>query len=514
VSSYLPYRPSMSHFSPTPHPRALRCSLAGLALAALTGLSSGCAETDAWLWDPSKVGRWEYTPTKVPILSRISSIEGEDDGAVQYTEPTNADLIPEIVPYRIGAGDVLEILVYDLFIEDRPEGYSRIVDQNGFIEIPQLGQIDLNRKTIEEAKAIFMDRMKDLTNNPIVDISVVQRSQLRFHVLGSVREAGTYFIPTPSFKLLDAIASAQGASEEPDFLYVIRQIPLTEAAAGGVRQIPTQAEPEKRPDVQDVIEGIFNDMDDRKPEGQPAVFSRQAQPERPPIDLPDSGARPGAQPGAMPQPTSQPGGPQPAVPMPSETPAGDSTWVFLNGEWVMVPKQRGAAASGSAGTSEPVITTQRVIRIPMKALLSGDARYNIIIRADDVIRVPTPPDTFIYMTGEVARPGSYSLANRLTLTRAIDAAGGLSAIAIPERVDLVRQVGTDYQAIVRVNLRAINEGTQPDFYLKTNDRINVGTNFWATPLAIIRNGFRTTYGFGFLLDRNFSDEVFGDGNQR
>jgi hypothetical protein len=45
--------------------------------------------------------------------------------------------------------------------------------------------------------------------------------------------------------------------------------------------------------------------------------------------------------------------------------------------------------------------------------------------------------------------------------------------------------------------------------MKPDDHIIVGTNFWATPLAIIRSGFRATYGFGFLLDRNFGNDVFG-----
>jgi hypothetical protein len=98
---------------------------------------------------------------------------------------------------------------------------------------------------------------------------------------------------------------------------------------------------------------------------------------------------------------------------------------------------------------------------------------------------------------------------RLTLTRAITASGGLAGLAIPERVDLTRVVGEDQQATIMLDLRAIEQGTQPDVYLKPDDRINVGTNFWAYPLAVLRNGFRTSYGFGFLLDRNFGNDVFG-----
>jgi hypothetical protein len=82
-------------------------------------------------------------------------------------------------------------------------------------------------------------------------------------------------------------------------------------------------------------------------------------------------------------------------------------------------------------------------------------------------------------------------------------------VGIPERVDLTRRIGDDREATIRLNLRAIFEGTQPDVFLKPDDQVNVGTNFWAQPAAIIRNGFRMTYGFGFLLDRNFGNDVFG-----
>jgi hypothetical protein len=60
-----------------------------------------------------------------------------------------------------------------------------------------------------------------------------------------------------------------------------------------------------------------------------------------------------------------------------------------------------------------------------------------------------------------------------------------------------------------VDLAAIRNRTEPDIYMEKDDHIIIGTNFFATPLAVIRNGFRMTYGFGFLLDRNFGNDVFG-----
>jgi hypothetical protein len=76
-------------------------------------------------------------------------------------------------------------------------------------------------------------------------------------------------------------------------------------------------------------------------------------------------------------------------------------------------------------------------------------------------------------------------------------------------VDLIRKIAPDREAAIRVNLAAIRNKAEPDIVMRADDHIIIGTNFFATPLAVIRNGFRMTYGFGFLLDRNFGNDVFG-----
>ena len=152
-----------------------------------------------------------------------------------------------------------------------------------------------------------------------------------------------------------------------------------------------------------------------------------------------------------------------------------------------------------------------MIEVDYQRLAQGQDDLNIVIRPSDRINV-VPPDLGVcYVGGEVNRPGVYSLPGTggLTLSRLIDAAGGLNGVAIPERVDLVRVVGVDREAAIRVSLAAIRNRAEPDIYIKPNDHVIIGTNFFATPLAVVRNGFRATYGFGFLLDRNFGNDVFG-----
>jgi protein involved in polysaccharide export with SLBB domain len=144
-------------------------------------------------------------------------------------------------------------------------------------------------------------------------------------------------------------------------------------------------------------------------------------------------------------------------------------------------------------------------------LLRGDSSQNLVIRPGDRIYVEVPETGVVYIDGEISRRGVYNISatTELTLSRLVAAAGGLNGIAIPERVDLTRRVGTNREATIRLDLAAIRNHTQPDVLIKPDDVIIIGTSWVATPLAIIHSGFRVTYGFGFLLDRNFGSDVFG-----
>ncbi|MFO0963904.1 MAG: SLBB domain-containing protein [Phycisphaerales bacterium] len=182
----------------------------------------------------------------------------------------------------------------------------------------------------------------------------------------------------------------------------------------------------------------------------------------------------------------------------------------------------GAITGPAAAGSNPHRVTQpkdfrlpdgrktRVIVVDWPELQRGDVRQRVIIRPGDKVHVETDLGV-VYIDGEVSRPGVYNLpiVGELTLSRLVSAAGGLGQIAIPERCDLVRRIAPDREAAIRVNLAAIRNRAEPDIVMRCDDHVIIGTNFIATPLAVIRNGFRMTYGFGFLLDRNFGNDVFG-----
>jgi len=544
--------------------RASRLLMTPLLLAGAAGLS-GC-EVDDWLINPSTVGRWNHTPTAVPILEQIDVIESGTGQYADVTQVTPEDLIAEPRDYTIAPGDVARVQVLDLLPGGAPLRDDYLVDQRGFVNIPLLDPVRVMGMTAQEAQRAIADAIirADILDAPNVNVVVVGQRQATLSIFGAIPGVGRYGIPHPDYRLMDALTDAGGVSPLIPKVYVIRQVPLGDS----VRRPRPDERPATRPSrpgettqdgesLIDIIEQLT------RPEGgaapSPGVLGSSGSVGAMPIDLPDptvglsalSDARghrpsrasnqptPVAMSARQPAPMNEdpiidlvdddmapvrPRTAQPSSPEMSPTPGqpgGAAKWVFLNGEWVRViriaqspSQQLPESADPLAGTSDGLgeLVTQRVIEIPVAPLLQGVAQYNIVIRPGDVISVPPPGQGNVYVGGPgIARPGTYNLpfAGRLTLMRLVMAAGGLNSIGIPERVDLTRMIGTDRQATVRLNLKAIFEGTQPDIFIKADDMLNFGTNFWATPLAVIRNGFRMTYGFGFLLDRNFGNDVFG-----
>jgi protein involved in polysaccharide export with SLBB domain len=220
------------------------------------------------------------------------------------------------------------------------------------------------------------------------------------------------------------------------------------------------------------------------------------------------------------------------VPAWNEKPAAQTTpgaieWTFRDDKWVPVPKGttpivKPPAAAAPARPSgreklpmeaewEQAIQT-RLIRIPADKLLAGDPRYNIIIKPGDTIHVPVDIIGEFAIMGNVNRSGYIDITGRpMTLKMAIAAAGGLGPLASPKNVEVIRRIGTAREEIVMVNLDKIASGEQPDFFIKPNDLINVGTDLTARWRAVLRNAFRAVYGFGFVYDRNFADIDYGTG---
>ncbi len=496
--------------------RAFRRFLPAATLTAcltIGGIASVGCEVDSYL-DPSTTGYWEHTPTTMPILRQISAIEPDDSEFVQITDVRPEDLRPLITDYRLVPGDTLVVTIFDYPAQSVNTPFEVRVENNGLIDLLNIGKFFVLGATSDEVKRIVSDGLiaQDLIRRPQVGVNIIGRSQQQYSVIGAVRAPGPYFIPEPSYRLLDALAAAGGLIDESTAeLFVIRQVALNDeysdiGAPAGARTInPDTGETGNAPQNTDRLIDLIDELSQPADENPSIVSSSRTrarsvyQPENrePEVDLVDGS---GAQ--------EQPDGERLS---PFDTTA--SQWIFIDGRWVQIKDTPNLAGTLRERADEALeaenLVTQRIISIPADRLLQGDARYNIVVRPGDILRVPSPGSGTIYLSGQVARGGAFEYNPQLTLSRLFAAAGGLGGLAIPERVDITRMVGTDRQATIRVNYRAIANNSEPDIFLKPNDHINVGTNFWAYPLAVVRGGFRASYGFGFLLDRNFGSDVFG-----
>lgn len=462
-------------------------------LIALALLVSGC-EIDSFM-NPSVVGRWERTPVVLPILDQLDIIDEPSSKAAGLSQIMPQDLVPEIREYVIGPGDVVTASVFELMTPGQDSVQTFRVDPLGNVRLRVIGPLKMSGLTPTqlEEKIISVLERKGILKDPMVTIIVDQPRQQTYTVIGEPRASGTvvgtFAILRSDFRLLEAMALARGVSGRIKKIYVIRQVALGEAAVD-----PTfgtePAEPQDDLDFLDDPTKLF----DQALDGE---------------DGADAGASPA--PEAAPQPVDQT----------MDSASAGPQWVHVGGKWVQVDSSGSAvgpaSAAGSDGSdaSTPPVVTQRIIEVPYNKLLEGEMQYNIVIRPRDIISVPSPVIGNVFIMGAINRPGTFALPGDkdLTLKLLIAAAGGLNGLAWPERVDLVRRIGEKQEATVRLDVRAIFDGRQPDFFLKPNDMINIGQSFLSTPLAVVRNGFRTTYGFGFILDRNFGIDVFRELNE-
>ena len=78
----------------------------------------------------------------------------------------------------------------------------------------------------------------------------------------------------------------------------------------------------------------------------------------------------------------------------------------------------------------------------------------------------------VYVLGEVANPGAYSVRDGLTALNVCILAGGFSNYAALNRVKVVRQ-GKERTDVYKIDLGKVRSGKVPDLVLKPGDRIEI-----------------------------------------
>ncbi len=436
----------------------------GLAAAAL--LAGGCEVSDfldpSNVVDPSKRNQLENgkaSPVVSVILDDLDlGVTPPDEAFADARDVQAGDMAVISEDYIIGAADQLRVTINDYPVPGGQFVDAFEVSSTGSINLPDVDEVVVEGLTESEAadaiEEAFVDRQIFVDGAARINVLAFTKQNRTFTIIGNaVGRANRYVITQPNFRLLDAMAlsgAVTSAEVLTEYAYIIRRQPSDGGPAG------ERAQPRRNNGGQAVPPG---DNDQLSPRGDAG-------------DIND------------------------AEPM-------------LSDEWAPVFAQaEGTAGGGSDSFSfEPPTEPQdvEVLRVPVQELLSGQLKFNIVVRPGDTIVMNADVGGVYYVGGYAAVTGTYQLSpqNPVTLKRAIISARGLSPVAIPSRTQLIRKMG-DQDVFVRVDLKKIFSGEAPDLYVKPGDMIMVGTNFPAPFLAALRNGFRVSYGFGFLYDRNFA----------
>ena len=113
-------------------------------------------------------------------------------------------------------------------------------------------------------------------------------------------------------------------------------------------------------------------------------------------------------------------------------------------------------------------------------MINGNPELNIPILPGDVINIPVDRILHVYVDGAVRKPGEveYKNSRPLNLLQAIAAAGGLSERASQKGIVLIRNHPDGTQEILKIDLKAIRKGKEPNRVLENGDSLYVPETFF------------------------------------
>ena len=157
-----------------------------------------------------------------------------DQSSRILAEHTLAQLSQQDQDYKLGAGDVIEVNIFEWELSEKGKTVPVRVSQMGMISLPMIGDMQASGKTVWDLKKQIEQRLQEggFIRRPQVSVIIKEFHSKKIAVVGSVANPGVYVIERNVTSLLDVLSLAGGLSEQAgQMLYVIRRkAPNTEAA--------------------------------------------------------------------------------------------------------------------------------------------------------------------------------------------------------------------------------------------------------------------------------------------
>jgi polysaccharide biosynthesis/export protein len=164
----------------------------------------------------------EYTLRPEDIISvRIASLTpGEFDFVQKYEEQLG--LIRKLTQYdqsnqaggsrmRSSGGGGSDGGMSSITLDRLQTGFA--LDRDGYLELPQIGRVQLSGLTIPQTEELIKEKLKGYFETPVVRVQLLS---FHFTILGEVNNEGRYTVFDPNATIIDAITIAGNLNDFAD----------------------------------------------------------------------------------------------------------------------------------------------------------------------------------------------------------------------------------------------------------------------------------------------------------
>ncbi len=165
---------------------------------------------------------------------------------------------------------------------------------------------------------------------------------------------------------------------------------------------------------------------------------------------------------------------------------------------------RGALRTDSKKGSDVAggLLPARPIRVRLSRLVRQRGGAPVLVYPGDVVTVNRKGSARFYVSGHVAKPGSYSRPAEMTLLQALTVAGGLAKTADASSLKIIRQLPCGGEELVEVNLTEIAAGRRRDVRIEAADLVVVPTTPGRRARAEVQRFFSRLFSVG--LDARYN----------
>ncbi len=335
--------------------------------------------------------------------------------------------LPTPKNYKLGPGDELYVDIYGT----SEKYYTAIISPDGFLTLSNIGPINLNGLTVDQAKQRITTRLSkvysDLTgSNPttFLQVSLGNARSINVHIVGEVNVPGTYTLSGFS-TAFNALYAASGPTDNGTLREIevfrsgklIAKVDLYEFLTLGKADFNVRLESEDVIRVKPYINRVLVKGEVKSP----------------------------------------------------------GYYEVIEGETAKKAIQYAGGFTSNAYKVQ--LKLERIISGEKAVSDIEEGQYEIFTLSDgDILAIGGVLDRYrnrVNVDGAIYRPGSYALTDGMTLRDLVDLASGVRGDAVTDRVLIIR-TGDDYKTeSLSVNLSTILNGNSEDFLLKREDQVKV-----------------------------------------